>query len=71
MSILNIVIYNLNILIFKNIVVFTSFFETTFLKHFNQLSSYTYTSQGCQALRKISGSPSGSQAFYLTRPDLK
>ena len=26
--------------------------------------------QGC-ALRKISGSPSGSQAFYLSRPDLK
>ena len=26
--------------------------------------------QGC-ALRKISGSPLGSQAFYLSRPDLK
>ena len=26
--------------------------------------------QGC-ALRKISGSPSGSQAFYLSHPDLK
>ena len=29
-----------------------------------------YTPQGC-ALRKISGSPSGSQAFYLSRLDLK
>ena len=34
------------------------------------LSNLMYINQGC-ALRKISGSPSGSQAFYLRRPDLK
>ena len=31
--------------------------------------SYFTLAQGC-ALRKISGSPSGSQAFYLSRPGL-
>ena len=34
------------------------------------LSNLMYINQGC-ALRKISGSPSGSQAFYLSCPDLK
>ena len=40
-----------------------------FLHTFSRVPSVSYY-QGC-ALRKISGSPSGSQAFYLSRPGLK
>ena len=46
----------------------TSFadFASTFMGQ----KAWKMPEQGC-ALRKISGSPSGSQAFYLSRPDLK
>ena len=46
------------------------FHELICLGHPDRDSIALFQMQGC-ALSKISGSPSGFQAFYLSRPDLK
>ena len=48
----------------------TRFYKIFIFKRKKLRSFFCYGAQGC-ALRKISGSPLGSQAFYLRRPDLK
>ena len=48
----------------------TCFHKIFIFKRKKLRSFFCYGAQGC-ALRKISGSPLGSQAFYLSCPDLK